>query len=146
MHTDTNIQPIRPVAPAKINRRQVAKARTRAAVLESAKQAFESVGFEAATIRGIAAGAKLSTGSVFSNFTDKVELYVAAFGHAPITPEQGAGLAAALRRAEAFVSGFEDDDSQEGVDQLLHEMRAALTSLKSSDVNADQVPPYQDAA
>lgn len=31
-----------------------------------------------------------------------------------------------LDRAERFISGFEDDDRQEGVDQLLTDIRAAL--------------------
>lgn len=41
----------------------------------------------------------------------------------------------ALRRAEAFISGFEGDDSQDGVDQLLAELRALITlsELQPSD-------------
>lgn len=36
----------------------------------------------------------------------------------------------ALRKAEAFISGFEDDDMQEGVNALLNEMRAALLAAE----------------
>lgn len=41
----------------------------------------------------------------------------------------------ALRRAEAFISGFEGDDSQPGVDHLLADLRALipLSELRSND-------------
>lgn len=40
----------------------------------------------------------------------------------------GPGLLAALRLAERFVSGFEGDETQEGIDALLGTMRAAIAS------------------
>jgi len=36
----------------------------------------------------------------------------------------------ALDRAEAFVAGFEDDDTQEGIPELLGAIRAALRKAK----------------
>jgi hypothetical protein len=39
-------------------------------------------------------------------------------------------LLAALDRAEAFISGFEDDDTQEGVTEMLAAIRAALVNAK----------------
>lgn len=39
-------------------------------------------------------------------------------------------LLAALDRAEAFISGFEDDDTQEGVTEMLAAIRAALANAK----------------
>jgi len=39
-------------------------------------------------------------------------------------------LLAALKRAEAFISGFEDDATQEGVTEMLAAIRAALASAK----------------
>ena len=40
----------------------------------------------------------------------------------------GPGLLAALRLAERFLSGFEGDETQEGIDALLGTMRAAIAS------------------
>jgi hypothetical protein len=39
-------------------------------------------------------------------------------------------LLAALERAEGFISGFEDDDTQEGIAEMLAAIRAALASAK----------------
>jgi len=39
-------------------------------------------------------------------------------------------MLAALERAEGFISGFEDDDTQEGVTEMLAAIRAALASAK----------------
>lgn len=60
-----------------LNRRQAAKARTREKVLDSAKNLFEKKGYEQATVRDIAKGAKMSTGAVFANFDDKLDLFAA---------------------------------------------------------------------
>jgi hypothetical protein len=40
----------------------------------------------------------------------------------------GPDLLAALRLAEGFVSGFEGDETQEGIDALLGALRAAIAS------------------
>lgn len=112
--------------PARLNRRQAAKLRTRQRVLAAATDLFKDVGYAKGTIRAIAKKAGMSTGAVFANFDDKDDLYVAAFGHPPLTPEQGLRLAAALREAEAFIRGFDDDPLQEGVPELLQAITAAL--------------------
>jgi len=39
-------------------------------------------------------------------------------------------LLEALERAEAFIDGFEDDDTQEGVTEMLAAIRAALANAK----------------
>jgi hypothetical protein len=39
-------------------------------------------------------------------------------------------LLAALERAEGFISGFEDDNTQEGVTEMLAAIRAALADAK----------------
>jgi len=108
------------------NRRQLAKAQTRAKVLDAGKCLFEEVGYERATIRAVARRAGFSTGAVFANFADKTELYRAVYDQAPITPEQGLTLVAALREAEAFMAGFEGDTSQVNIDALLWQARSAL--------------------
>ncbi|MEG2311898.1 TetR/AcrR family transcriptional regulator [Brevundimonas sp.] len=66
-------------AKPRVNRRQVAKARTRIKVLEAARNLFAERGYDAATIRDIAKGAGMSTGAVFANFQDKAELFEAVF-------------------------------------------------------------------
>lgn len=118
----------------KLNRRQAAKVATRAKVLAAAKALFEAVGHERATIRDIAAKAGMSTGAVFANFKDKADLYRTVYGHDPLTPEQGLRLARALREAEAFISGFEGDDMQEGVDAILAQARGALSMVGMAPV------------
>lgn len=80
----------------RLNRRQIAKINTADKVLKSARLEFETKGYAAATIRNIAKGAKMSTGAVFANYTDKEALYVAAYGHKPITPELGRAAMIAL--------------------------------------------------
>lgn len=38
----------------------------------------------------------------------------------------GADMLAELRKAESFISGFEDDEMQEGIDEMLAGIRAAI--------------------
>lgn len=54
------------------------KAATRQAVLEAARDEFEAVGFDAANVRGIAARAGVSAGTVLHHFGEKRELLYAA--------------------------------------------------------------------
>jgi AcrR family transcriptional regulator len=65
------------------NRRQQAKARTRAKVIDAARRLFVAKGYAAATIRDIAREAGMSTGAVFANFTDKADLWRAVKGSEP---------------------------------------------------------------
>jgi AcrR family transcriptional regulator len=58
-----------------LTRRAIAKQRTRQRLLAAARRLFVTRGYEAATIRDIAAEADLSTGAVFANFTDKADLF-----------------------------------------------------------------------
>lgn len=67
------------VAPAKLNRRQEAKARTRAKVMQAGRELFGELGYDGATIRDIAKRAGMSTGAVFANFTDKTDLFEAIY-------------------------------------------------------------------
>ncbi len=122
----TPTDPVDAEQPRRLNRRQAAKARTRQRVFDSAETLFNDVGFERATIRAIAKGAGMSTGAVFANFEDKTALYVAVFGHPPLTPERGRELVNALRRAQGVLDAFADE---EGVPELLADIRAALPPL-----------------
>ncbi|WP_296816783.1 TetR/AcrR family transcriptional regulator [Brevundimonas sp.] len=67
------------VAPAKLNRRQEAKLRTRGKVMQAARELFGEMGYDGATIRDIAKRAGMSTGAVFANFTDKTDLFEAIY-------------------------------------------------------------------
>jgi AcrR family transcriptional regulator len=58
------------------NRRTLAKQRTREKIIDSAKALFAEKGYDGATVRDIAAAAGISTGAVFSSFSDKHELFV----------------------------------------------------------------------
>jgi AcrR family transcriptional regulator len=87
---------------AKMTDREHSSARTRDAVLSAAEAEFETSGYGATTIRGIASRAGLSTGAVFTHFTSKADLYCAVYGHQPVTPEEGRALrleVEVLRRA-----------------------------------------------
>jgi AcrR family transcriptional regulator len=69
--------PIRAIAaaPQPMTRRALAKQLTRAKLLEAAREMFADRGYEAATVRDIAAAANLSTGAVFASFADKADLF-----------------------------------------------------------------------
>jgi AcrR family transcriptional regulator len=58
-----------------MTRRAMAKQRTRQRLLSAALRLFTTRGYEAATIRDIAAEADLSTGAVFASFSDKADLF-----------------------------------------------------------------------
>jgi AcrR family transcriptional regulator len=55
-------------------RRTVQKEATRQRVLDAARDEFEEVGYEAASVRGIAARAGVASGTVLHHFTDKRQL------------------------------------------------------------------------
>lgn len=59
------------------------QAATRASLLLAAQLLFKERGYEAVTLREIAAAAKRSTGSVFANYADKEALFEAAVGRKP---------------------------------------------------------------
>lgn len=59
------------------NKRAQAKFQTRCRIVAAAEQLIMERGFEAATMRDIAAAADVSTGAVFASFTDKHDLFEA---------------------------------------------------------------------
>ena len=111
----------------RLNRRQIAKASTASKVLASARLEFETKGYGSitaetgATIRDIAKGAKMSTGAVFANYKDKEALYVAIYGHKPITPELGRAAMIALRALTLDLAG--EGNSKFGI-EMVDEMDA----------------------
>lgn len=132
--------------PADQNLRQQSKARTLEKVADAARALFQTVGYTDTTIRAIAVKAGMSTGAFFASFKDKAECYRGLFGHDPLTPEQGLAMAAALRRAESFIQGFEGDPLQEGVDVLLAEIRSVLPPAPTEPTPEDEAEPMREAA
>ena len=47
-------------------------------------------------------------------------------------PNDGSDVVSLLQRAEAFISGFEDDEDQEGVPELLRDLRKAIQGVQVS--------------
>ena len=64
-------------APAKVpaTRRALAKQQTRQRLLAAARKLVGERGYDAATLRDVAALADVSTGAVFANFSDKADLF-----------------------------------------------------------------------
>ena len=81
-----------------MNRRQLAKARTRARVIAAAQKVWAEPGsYEDGTIRVIASAAGMSTGAIFANFEGKEALWRDAMGYEP--PIDSAEVRAALKAA-----------------------------------------------
>ncbi|MDB5452957.1 MAG: transcriptional regulator, TetR famil [Caulobacteraceae bacterium] len=83
--------------------RTLAKAQTRAKVLEAAQKLFSTRGYETTTIRDIAAEAGMTTGAVFAHFADKSALF-----HGIV--QEGVSTLKAVMR-EAIAEGGSAEDS-----------------------------------
>lgn len=79
---------------APTTRRAQAAAAKRAALLATAREMFNAHPYADVTMRVLARAAGVSTGNLFTYWSDKWGLYVEAVGHPPITPEQGRALLA----------------------------------------------------
>lgn len=80
----------------RVNRRVLAKARTRSKVIASATALWAEPGsYESVGIREIAAGAGMSTGAVFANFASKADLWREVMGYEP--PVDGPEVRALLQ-------------------------------------------------
>ena len=99
--------------PAPMTRRSQAKHRTRLKLLDAARRLVAERGYEAATIRDIAAAAELSTGAVFASFTDKADLFneviiaddQALFDRMQAAADQGGDVRAQLQAM--FLAGYD---------------------------------------
>ncbi len=69
------VSSLRPDVSGPTSLRAQSKLKTRRRVLDAARALFMGRGYEAATIRDIAAEAGLSTGAVFASFLDKNDLF-----------------------------------------------------------------------
>lgn len=67
--------------------------RTRAALLEAARELIRDKGYERTTLEEVAARAGMTTGAIYGNFKNRDELFI-ALGHAywpPVKPDIAAG-------------------------------------------------------
>jgi len=90
--------------------------RTRASLLEAARQLIREKGHEAATLEAIAERAGMTTGAIYGNFKNREELFVALAQAywAPIKPkvEEGANFADVMRAiADATIASIADRQS-----------------------------------
>lgn len=85
-------------------KRDAQKAATRAKVLAAATDLFERVGFDGLTMRDLAQSAGLSTGAVFTNWTDKRALFDACFPHDAHRRLIAEGVCAGLHGPKAWES------------------------------------------
>ena len=102
-----------------LTRRAMAKQKTRRHLLDAAKRLFNERGYDAATVRDIAAAAGLSTGAVFASFTDKADLFgeviiddceaLADHLNTAIDDDAGVGTEASLLRLFSMAYAFHRD-------------------------------------
>jgi AcrR family transcriptional regulator len=90
------------VVVSRPNLRDAAKIVTRGQLIASARARFLDLGYEATTLRDIAADAGRSVGAVFNSFSDKLELLEA------VLADEAVGLGEAARAAISRSSDFAD--------------------------------------
>lgn len=86
-----------------VSLRKSQKEATRRRVLEAARECFETDGYEATTVREIARRAKVSVGSVFTNFASKAEVL------SQVMRERREGLYEELDRVAPLLHGSTAD-------------------------------------
>lgn len=76
-------------------------AMTREVLIHVSKALFDTYGYDGTTVRDIAIAANVTTGAIFGQFPKgKVELYVAVYGHHPLTAEDGRKLIETLKAVQ----------------------------------------------
>lgn len=92
------MQPEQNTARVETNKRKIAKAKTRLAILQTARELWDAPGsYEASTVRVIAKAAGYSTGALFANWSGKEALWREAMGYEP--PIDSATVRVALIQA-----------------------------------------------
>jgi AcrR family transcriptional regulator len=108
---------------------------TRDAILAVARRRFATRGYDATSLRGIAADAKVDPALLIHYFGTKEGLFVAATGLPARLPELFAGLGGASRResAEALVRGYlQLVDSDQSRNAILALVRSAVSNEKAA--------------
>lgn len=93
------------VAP-RVSRRQVSAEGTRRALLDSAKQCFASVGYEATSVATLTAHAGVSKGGFYRHFPDKKAVFEAVFSERLLVAAAGIEAANDQMRDSPFGTGF----------------------------------------
>jgi AcrR family transcriptional regulator len=96
------------------------RAATRAALLEAAQRRFAGEGYDAVSVRDVAADAGVDAALVFRYFGSKAALFEAATSPLPARPEPGAALPVQLLRAVV-----PDEGAAAGEEQLLALLRSS---------------------
>lgn len=73
-------------------RRAHSKLETRAHILSTARAMFQTLGYDAVTLRAVAGTCGCSTGAIFAHWKNKDELFVEAIGRPHLTDARGAEL------------------------------------------------------
>ena len=108
---------------------------TREAILAVARRRFATRGYEATSLRGIAADAKVDPALLIHYFGTKEGLFIAATGLPARLPELFAGLDGASRHesAEALVRGYlAVVDSDQSRNAILALVRSAVSNEKAA--------------
>lgn len=111
------IDPLRGALVGPLGAREASKVATRRRLIASAQALLLERGYEAATLRDVAAGADRSVGAVFTCFSDKLDLFEAAVAEA-------AGKLA--REAQSVTSGSPD------LADAIHRLHALLIERQSA--------------
>ena len=96
--------------------------RTRAALLEAARELIREKGYERTTIEEVASRAGMTTGAIYGNFRNREELFI-ALGHtywAPVVPQIGAGatFAEAMRALASATLAAADERAPAAIGRL----------------------------
>jgi AcrR family transcriptional regulator len=110
--------------------------RTRAALLEAARDLIREKGYERTTIEEVAARAGMTTGAIYGNFKNRDELFI-ALGHkywAPVVPviSPGASFAEAMRALAKATLEAVDERAPVAVGRLT----GLAYTLKTPDMRA----------
>jgi AcrR family transcriptional regulator len=103
--------PVEPEAPARRRPKGDKRARTRAKLLEAARELIREKGYERTTMEDIALRAGMTSGAIYGNFRNRDDLFIALAGvyWAPIKPtiRPGSSFAEKMRAlAEATVAAI----------------------------------------
>lgn len=83
------------------NRRTAKKAKTREQIIEAAKALFDAKGYAETTIRDVAKKAGYSTGSVFTSWECKRDLFFTCYGYWPLDGSFAAMAAETIKAASS---------------------------------------------
>lgn len=110
--------------------------RTRATLLEAARELIREKGYERTTLEEVAARAGMTTGAIYGNFKNRDELFI-ALGHAywpPVKPDipAGATFAEAMQALARATIAAVDDRTAVAVGRLT----GLAYTLKNADMRA----------